>query len=65
MNQDLTAVQKRVTKLSADIKVVQATYADLGVQLADMNPQPVSTTPADPAKEPRLRERSAPPRRRS
>ena len=37
VNQDLTAVQKKVTKLSADIKVVQATYADLVVQLADLN----------------------------
>lgn len=59
VNQDLTAVQKRVTKLSADIKVVQATYADLVVQLADLNSQLVSITLEEQAKDAQLRERKA------
>ncbi len=59
VNQDLTAVQKRVTKLSANIKVVQATYADLVVQLADLNAQLISVTLDEEAKDATLRERKA------
>jgi murein DD-endopeptidase MepM/ murein hydrolase activator NlpD len=59
VNQDLTAVQKRVTKLSADVKVVQATYADLVVQLSDLNAQLISTTLEESAKDAQLRERKA------
>jgi murein DD-endopeptidase MepM/ murein hydrolase activator NlpD len=59
VNQDLTAVQKRVTKLNADIKVVRATYADLVVQLADLNAQVISVTLEEQAKDAQLRERKA------
>lgn len=59
VNLDLTAVQKRVTRLNADIKVVQATYADLVVQLGDLNAQLISVTLEEEAKATQLAERKA------
>jgi len=59
VNLDLTAVQKRVTKLNANIKVVQASYAGLVSQLADLNWQLVQITASEQEKATQLAARKA------
>ncbi|HEX7472187.1 MAG TPA: peptidoglycan DD-metalloendopeptidase family protein [Candidatus Limnocylindrales bacterium] len=59
VNLDLTAVQKRVTKLNANIKIVQTAYAGLVAQLADLNWQLVQITASEQEKATQLAARKA------
>ena len=59
VNADLSAVQKRVTKMSRDVKVLQATLTDLVAQLAGLQLQLVQITYAEQSKARDLADRKA------
>jgi len=59
VNADLTSVQQRVTKMTADVKAVQATLKDLVTQLNALKLQLVEVTLAEQAKAAELADRQA------